>query len=281
MAQVVGVHGIGWTWSSRAEIAEAWPAALRKGLENGRSPHADTFSFEPAYYGALYNIGPGKSAGEPLYQAADLRAGFELELLEELAEGVGQAASADGPQAAAAKGALVRSPQTLLNALLSVPYVGGATSSAFIRLFKQVHRYFEEPELRAAVRAEVVAAVRPDTRVVVAHSLGSVVAYEALWAHPEWRIDTLVTIGSPLGLRSVRKRLDAPGEGHPGLPPSVRRWVNVVADQDVIALAKRLKGRYGPAVEDFPVTNPLRGVHSADWYLQNLRTARAVGAALG
>ena len=41
------------------------------------------------------------------------------------------------------------------------------------------------------------------TEVIVAHSLGSVVAYEALCAHPEWPVRNLVTLGSPLGIRNL------------------------------------------------------------------------------
>ncbi|MFD8967973.1 hypothetical protein ACFV0C_23770 [Streptomyces sp. NPDC059568] len=39
--------------------------------------------------------------------------------------------------------------------------------------------------------------------VIVAHSLGSVIAYEALCAHPDWPDLTLVTLGSPLAVRGV------------------------------------------------------------------------------
>lgn len=45
--------------------------------------------------------------------------------------------------------------------------------------------------------------VDADTRVVVGHSLGLVVAYEALCAHPQWPVQALVTLGSPLGRRNL------------------------------------------------------------------------------
>lgn len=281
MAQIVGVHGIGWAFSSRSQMTETWLAALRTGLQNDRHPQADTVSFEAAFYGSHYNLGSGgKSAGEPLYRPADLLPGFELDLLEGLADAVKPDSGAD-PQEPGAKGVMVRSPQLLLNILLGVPFFGSLGASGIIRLIKQVHRYFSDDDLRAAVRGEVAAAVKSDTRVIVAHSLGSVAAYETLWEHPGRRIDTLVTIGSPLGIKAVRKRLDVTGDGHPGLPPAVRRWVNVAAEQDFIALEKHLKRRYGGAVEDFVVRNPMLECHDSTWYLQNLRTVRAVGAALG
>jgi len=42
-----------------------------------------------------------------------------------------------------------------------------------------------------------VAAVGPDTEVVVPHSL---------CAHPEWNVRALVMLGSPLGIRNVIRR---------------------------------------------------------------------------
>ena len=39
--------------------------------------------------------------------------------------------------------------------------------------------------------------------MLVGHSLGSVVAYEALCANPEWPVRMLVTLGSPLGIPNL------------------------------------------------------------------------------
>ena len=282
MARIVGVHGIWWHWKSRAEMEDTWRTSLRTGLENIRDPHAATATFEAAYYGHLYNAGSGKSDGGRAYTAADVEEGFELDLLEALAAAV----IADDPAArpgddAATKGLAIRGVQALLDVVQRSPFIGGMASSGVIRLLKQVHRYFDDAQLRSDVRAEVRAAIGSDTRVVVAHSLGTVAAYEELWDHPEWEIDTLVTMGSPLGLKGVMSRLDPKAGAKPGLPPSVRRWVNVSAEQDIVALRKRLKTLYGDAVEDFVVDNPLLQFHDSARYLTNVRTARAVAAALG
>ena len=64
---------------------------------------------------------------------------------------------------------------------------------------QQVRQYMTHPEVRQAVQDRVATEVGKDTRVVVGHSLGSVVAYEALCAHREWPVRALVTLGSPPG----------------------------------------------------------------------------------
>ena len=68
---------------------------------------------------------------------------------------------------------------------------------------RQVRRYMTEPGIRQAVQGRVAASMAADTRVLAGHSLGSVVAYEALCAHPEWPVRRLVTLRSPLGIRNL------------------------------------------------------------------------------
>ena len=92
-----------------------------------------------------------------------------------------------------------------------------------------------------------------DTRVMVGHSLGSVVAYEALCAHPQWPVRALVTLGSPLGIRNLIFDRLVPA---PRLRPTagrvrgrgrgrVRSWVNVADEGDVVALVKDLRPLFG------------------------------------
>ena len=68
---------------------------------------------------------------------------------------------------------------------------------------RQVRDYLHVPEIRRQAVALVAGAVEDDTRVLVGHSLGSVVAYEALCAHPEWPVRGLVTLGAPLGIPNL------------------------------------------------------------------------------
>ncbi|MFE7400000.1 alpha/beta hydrolase [Streptomyces sp. NPDC057557] len=76
---------------------------------------------------------------------------------------------------------------------------------------KQVRRYLLDDDLRTAARERVQEQIGPDTHVLIGHSLGSVIAYEALCAMPGHPVKALVTLGSPLGMRMVFDRL---------LPPS-------------------------------------------------------------
>ena len=137
-----------------------------------------------------------------------------------------------------------------------------------------------EPDLRDRIRGRLEAVVDEDTRVIVAHSLGTVLTYMALCNHPDWSVDTFVTLGSPLAAPMTAGLLDpqpADGPGH--WPGPVRRWVNVRAVGDKAA-ALPLAGRFGPKVEDVLVDNGHRA-HAPEPYLNADVTGEAVAAALG
>jgi len=114
-----------------------------------------------------------------------------------------------------------------------------------VTFFREVAAYLREPEGtgRAAARDEVAALIdahRPD--VVIAHSLGSVVTYEALSANPRFDVGLLVTLGSPLGMPDVvyDRLLPAP----PVRPACVRHWVNVADIGDLVAIPRKLGGLF-------------------------------------
>jgi alpha-beta hydrolase superfamily lysophospholipase len=99
----------------------------------------------------------------------------------------------------------------------------GVLSAAAVidRTLTQVIRYQRDSEIHGRAIARVNEHLVSDTRVVIGHSLGSVVAYDALRARPaEQPLPVLVTLGSPLGLSAIRTRL-LPQP--PAYPATVRR----------------------------------------------------------
>jgi hypothetical protein len=115
------------------------------------------------------------------------------------------------------------------------------------RFFREVPTYLGDPARRAAARGRVADAIAEHApQVVLAHSLGSVVAYETLWAHPELSVDVLVTLGSPLGMPDVVfDRLDPAPDGQRGArPPGAARWVNLADPGDLVAIPRPLARRF-------------------------------------
>ncbi|GAA3984081.1 hypothetical protein FOF52_05480 [Thermobifida alba] len=269
MARVVFCHGIGHTYRHREDIRESWYEALCRGMVDVGLQPLGYDEVAAVYYGNCFRSRSAKqvvAADEfsflPNYGPRDLGSPLELELLEAFAGGVAEERGTKG----LVQGALRR--------LESSRFLGDVPAKAVIWFIKQVHRYLTEEQLRDAVLARWDRVVTEETRVVVGHSLGSVVAYEALRAHPEWRIDTLVTLGSPLGLRAIYSRLRPPvAPGDVDAWPGVRRWVNVAAVEDPVSLVKKLSPIYGGGVEDTLVSNGRFAAHSVVRYLT---TAEAV-----
>lgn len=275
MADVVAVHGIFANRSSRDEMHDSWLAALREGLRNVRFAGAEDLTMECAFYGHLYNDGKAGAAWQ--YVIGDLRPGVEEDLLVALAEAVEDPSH----EAAGKAGYAPQSVQWAIRVLQSRKFFGG-TAAGIIGFVKQVARYLRDDDFKKAVRAEFSAAMESRPRLVIAHSLGSVVAYDWLRSHTATSATTLITLGSPLGLRPVLREL------HPFVdacqapwPTGIATWVNVAAKEDVVASVKELHGLFAGKIQDLPASNSRGTAHDVTAYLKNVHTARSVKVTLG
>lgn len=143
-----------------------------------------------------------------------------------------------------------------------------------------VYLYLTIKGIRKKVEAEVAAALDNSPCVIVAHSLGTVVAYNILRNAPAMQVAKLITIGSPLGLNSIKKYLDPPLI----MPPCVAHgWFNAYDERDVVAL-NPLDDRHFPItpaiVNKNDVNNDTSNRHGAEGYLKDAEVARKILAAL-
>lgn len=88
---------------------------------------------------------------------------------------------------------------------------------------------------------------RRDEILLITHSLGSMIAHDVLWKlshYGEYReisesghkVSLWLTLGSPLGNPTVRKRLKgARAKGARRYPTLIHRWANVAAEDDYVA----------------------------------------------
>ncbi|MEV7677704.1 serine peptidase [Streptomyces sp. NPDC088341] len=138
--------------------------------------------------------------------------------------------------------------------------------------FPEVTRYFAtgRTEVRKRVR-EALLRHRPE--IVVAHSLGSVVAYEALHElGTELEVRLLLTLGSPLALPNAVFHRLAPGlsDGRGSRPAGVGRWVNIADTGDFVAVPKGELARLFSGVEQRPdITIAPLWPHYAHDYLRH------------
>ncbi|MFZ3470588.1 antibiotic ABC transporter ATP-binding protein [Streptomyces sp. 4.24] len=293
MSRVVVVHGVGHQLATAETLLAELDPALRGGIELARRRDAQLTGLADgdvvcAAYGDLYRQAGAR--GEPYFQAADVEPGFETELLMRWWQEAARVDPAVTDPDATGRGALghaasrplaIAAVRRALDALTRSRYFGAVSDRLLISDLKQVRRYFTEPELRRAARERVAERVTRNTRVIVGHSLGSVVAYETLCAHPDWQPLTLVTLGSPLGMGSlVFDRLEPRPEGGRGVwPGPVKAWHNLADDGDVVALVRELADRFGPEVQDQLVDNGAQ-MHSMAAYLTAVETGAVIAAGL-
>jgi hypothetical protein len=277
MSRVVCIHGIAQELKSRESLLAEWTPSLCGGVSNegGRLDPADV---DMAFYGLLFRPPGSKDAAEiPNYRPGDMEDPLEIALVNEIYDALGESASGGG---AAKAGAAQRTVGHMLQAIAGTPFFGSEMQRVVIWLLKQVRRYVTEPDIRRAAQRTLIDRIGPETRVVVAHSLGSVVAYETLCTYPELPVRTLITLGSPLGMPALLPRL-APPVRPDGAewPAGLGRWVNIADAADVVALRKRLRPLYGERVTDQLVHNGVT-MHDVRPYLTAPQTGRAILAGL-
>jgi pimeloyl-ACP methyl ester carboxylesterase len=280
MSRIVLIHGIGQQIKGPQTILADWYPALCDGLAlaGGELDQADA---SVAFYGDIFRRSGGRSLGDPILDASDVTDAWDAELLQAWWQEAARLETAvigpDDP-------GRIRTPysiQRALDALSHSAFFAGCSEHLMISSARQVRLYLTETRTRQAVRARVTSCVTQDTRVIVAHSLGSVVAYEALCANPGWSGMSFVTLGSPLGIRRlVFDRLEpSPAGGRGNWPQSATRWTNIADRGDVVALAKKLAPLFGDRVTDVPVHNGAKA-HDAKSYLTAKETGQAIAEGL-
>lgn len=269
MTAIVGVHGVGnYIPGQPADKVAArrsadWAASVAAGL--GTRP--DALDLTVCYYAPLLH------AGQPTAQAAATDPDRALDTLDPDT----QALAASWIQA-------LDLPEVTVQGRLAVPLrhavaaaadrfsLDGRLTKLFVAIcFPEVARYLaaDDAAARAQARNHVAATIASrQARIVIAHSLGTVVAYEALHAHPDLDVDLLVTLGSPLALPdAIFDRLQ-PRPTATGLrPANVRRWVNISDHGDPVAILRPFK-TYFPGVDlDLTESVSLFDFHRAARYL--------------
>lgn len=254
--KLIMIHGRGQAGKEPAGLKREWLDALTYGCARAGVALPQTTAIELPYYGdllaelvaqATQPVGP---AGTAKGQLDDPTTALRAALLEQLARHAGL--SAHDVQLALGNTAIARGPQhwewvqAILRTFDRLPGINSRVIDLFTR---DVAVYLTYPEVRRRVDAVVAAALPDEPCVVLAHSLGSVVAYNVLRERPELpRYPRLITVGSPLGIRAIRQRLDTPLVS----PRCIGHWFNAYDDRDVVALAPLDESTFNvlPAIEN-------------------------------
>ncbi len=143
-----------------------------------------------------------------------------------------------------------------------------------------VYLYLSVPGIRRKIDAFVTQEMGIGPCVVLAHSLGTVVSFNILRNHPDWFVKQYLTVGSPLGLKSIQAKLDTPF----AMPGCIAGgWFNAYDDRDVVALQPLDKDHFDitPAIRNYDgVRNHTSNRHGIEGYLDDAVVAKALYDAL-
>jgi hypothetical protein len=308
--QLIYVHGIG-AGPHRSAMEVAWTESLARGMTRAghgtmarRLQNAAVVEPRMAHYGPLYaKEGAQGLADAPKEDDALLLHALVAELVDEMgcevADPVGRRILAQAQAQLRPEGTpqglgnLLRCTNnavcTLMN-LRPIRAVGQWTSAqAMIKDLSQVTRYMERREVDEAglsldqrIRAVFDGEVGTRPAIVVAHSLGTVVTLESLHRNTT-EVPLLVTLGSPLGMRTVVLPRLRPQP--PSTPDNVREWLNFWDPDDVVVARRDLAKDFGPNVlgvspRSQRVDSPGRWTHPVAKYLEQEEVADPIAKAL-
>jgi lecithin:cholesterol acyltransferase len=222
---IIGIHGL--NNKPAPDILRAWwLAAIDEGISRNCEGQGADLDLELAYWADLMYSAPAAPAeqAEPYIAAAGSgplpRAGMSLRRAAKtrIQEGVGK----------------------VLEKVLGAPVAADAVRDAVEARVPDLHRYKHHRAIQDAIRERLreplhAAHARGRQIMLIAHSMGSIVAYDVLRAAdrslPDLRIEHFVTLGSPLGLTEIKEIVARPLR----VPECVARWSNFADPRDYAA----------------------------------------------
>lgn len=284
--KLVFIHGRAQQKKDAQALKREWIAAWREGLskQNLQLPIPETDIRFPYYGDTLDDLVGGKDPAEAAKviirgPASQTERDFIRDVLEEVrkkAQITKAEVDAEIPAQVKERGPLnwpwVRAILKVIDR--KVPF---GSSTAIALFTRDVFAYLTRSGISTEIDSGVQAAIQPnEPTVVVAHSLGSVVAYNILRREGEqrqWKIPLFVTVGSPLGVTRIRQGL-APTK----YPACAGEWFNAMDDGDVVALFPLKKPHFSvtPITNKTDVVNHTENQHGIAGYLDDPVVAKKI-----
>ncbi len=260
---IIGIHGLN-NKPEKELLQDWWRAAIDEGLEKNESATNLEFDFELIYWAdRLYT--------HPMHRNED-RFFDDLYINEPYieAEPGRLKTKEDGllDDAIIGAGDIVGTTVDILKSKFGFDMLADAVLG---KLLKDLNLYYQNEDIRSDLRDRVMQSLRgaeSSKIMVVGHSMGSIIAYDALTllGRPDPQVDVnhFVTIGSPLGLPHVYNKIVEEFEHRGEEKDRVRtptvvtgRWVNYADRKDPVALDAHLR-------DDFKANQGGDGVRCED-----------------
>jgi len=268
---IIGIHGL--SNKPKKELLEKWwKKSIEEGLDNLYKADAPDFNFKLVYWSDILHDKPLDEnitdKKDPLFIHEPYKKGFNrirhvtTETRKKVITFIGE-----------------QLDKFLLNKDLSINYEY-ITDAILKRYFADLESYYnkykknetgEEVLYKNIIRERLVNILRvhkKDKILLLAHSMGSIVAFDVLkYYKDEFKIDTFVTFGSPLGFPVVKGKIAAefknnqPDFSSLSTPKAVKKdWFNFSDIEDKVAINYSLtddfkENKHNVRVIDYEVFN--------------------------
>ena len=290
--RMILVHGINQQGKNAKLIEDNWIEALRKhNVRSAIDPLKRLSRIEATFYGdVLYSESQGKLKDKTVTMGINDESSdfdeFAIEAIKEIANRVGvtqnqidlQLAETVVPQGAGIHKKSIKAIAILIERLS--PFHGALA----LRAQKQAHAYIRNRDVHEKVN-KIVRPIfdDPEPAIIIAHSLGTIVSYSLLREFAKTgsprQCPLFVTLGSPLGVDSIKKGFSLPRIK----PQYVERWINGADPEDLVALRPEITERnFGQCVDRnySDIENGHDDPHSITKYLSDVRIADEIFKAI-
>lgn len=302
MRDLVLVHGRAQEDKDSKELKEAWVSYWAEGLKKSglKVPLKDDQIHFPYYGDTLDDLTEGKTPDEAAKVVvrgllapneadalpADEQRFIEEVLFETIERDSGQIAVQEVRQEIPHGKVIERSVlnKPWMRAIMQVldRRMPGASAASVALVTRDVYHYLTKAGVRMIIDDGFAQAMpKGKETVVVSHSLGTVVAYNALLRHDgkeHWSVPYFMTLGSPLGVTVIKKTLEDLGSLKYPEPP-VGKWLNAMDTSDYVALYPLDKKHFridgnGTIRNKMDVRNNTSNRHGIAGYLKDAEVAK-------
>lgn len=164
----------------------------------------------------------------------------------------------------------------LRNFVVLLNYFPRLHASLLQKLLQETYLYLANPEFMQEVHLRIHHQLyRSKPQIVVAHSLGTVIAYNYLIEHPELNIKRFITLGSPLAFRVIQAHLQQPIIRPAAISGD---WINFYSHEDFLTAFPLTKNPFNfqPAIINQEIRTLVERPHDVEGYLQHPKVLTAM-----
>lgn len=291
--KLIFIHGRAQGGYNPEDLKELWTKSLKQGLAYHKLELPAGLQIEFPFYGDRLDelvAAAKKAKTKPAQATRGNEAAFEdqeeLEFIQDyLTEMVAQADLSRAEQHELMldlkKTRGFFNWQAVQNILETLDKKGIGGNWVIKNVTRDVFAYLTIPAIKAEINQIVKEKFDQTPCVVVGHSLGSIVSYLILKENPQYPVKKLITVGSPLGVKSVQKFL-----GRPLVMPACiqsKEWFNAYDERDFVALFPLDKEYFNiqpPITNLQEINNQTSNRHGIDGYLNDPIIAKTIYDAL-